>query len=616
MKCNEHLAKIGSICCQKIIPLVFDQSYSYYEQLCAFVTKLNEIICAVNEQNLTIADFENRLNTAFQQYKSEINLAFADFQIEVNQQIEQFTTEIRDEWRIYRETLNQEFSDLQTANAQFKSDMETAWSTYQTQINSTISNFMTAETTARTNFETAQTQRQTNFETSMTNDWTDFETAQTQRQTNFETSMTNDWTAFQAEIESEMDLAKNKYYITYPGTYSGIQTDAPTIPSIAGIFDFNSNIVRVFRAISGKITFVKRCLYGDIDSDPDIPFIDGQGNPISYYVAFENPIVKEFFKPGISVIGTPSIQSGVQEIIVQSVPFITDDLFSVQPELLAVYNTTSPQPADIPVTLNAAVTPYPATNNYDYIVLTFNQMKTALTITQPTGATTKLFPGFIYDAFSGGIIRDPELVNLLDNIIPFALQRGEYTLNDQSTLTFDTLSETKYYRYTASAIGNPISGGYGIIVNIRFTAYAVQLLFSQTTASAPTQLLYRLGTDMTTTPNWRAWQTVGSGGSSASVKTLTYTGTGSNTNTIVFPVTPTVILSIDGMGLENGYVSLSSFRFGSRAVTGSYFNTESSQNGEIRLRAGVDGNNLTLSMGIDAGAVCNVNGETYTVTYI
>ena len=386
---------------------------------------------------------------------------------------------------------------MKNANQHFKTDMQTAWSAYQAQINSTINNFMTAETTARTNFETAQTQRQT-----------DFETAQTTRQTNYENNLTNEWTTFQTEIESEMDLAKNKYYITYPGPYSALQTDPPTISSIAATFDFNSNIVRVFKAVSGKITLVKRCLYGDIDSDPDIPFIDGQGNPIAYYVAFENPVVKEFFKSGITITGTPSIQSGIQEIVVQSIPYITDDLFAEQPKLLAIYNTTSPQPADIPTTLNPALTPYPSTNNYDYIVLTFHQMKTALTITQPTGATTKVFPGFIYDAFSGGVIRDPELLNLLNNIIPFVLQRGEYTLNDQTALTFDTLSETKYYRYTASAIGNPVTSGYGIIINIRFTSYAVQLLFSQTTASAPTQLLFRFGTDMSTTPNWRAWRTV------------------------------------------------------------------------------------------------------------
>lgn len=605
MKCNDHLAKIGSICCQKIIPLVFDQSYSYYEQLCAFATKLNEIICAVNEQNLTIADFENRISLAFDQYKSEINLAFADFQIEVNQKIDEFTTEIRDEWRIYRETLNLEFAELKNANQQFKTDMQTAWASYQTQINSTISNFMTAETTARTNFETAQTQRQT-----------DFETAQTTRQTNYENNLTNDWTAFQTEIESEMDLAKNKYYITYPGAYSALQTDPPTISSIAATFDFNSNIVRVFKTVDHKITLVKRCLYGDIDSDPDIPFIDEQGNPIAYYVAFENPVVKEFFKSGITITGTPSIQSGIQEIVVQSIPYITDDLFAEQPELLAIYNTTTPQPPDVPTTLNPALTPYPSTNNYDYIVLTFHQMKTALTITQPTGATTKVFPGFVYDAFSAGIIRDPELVNLLNNIIPFALQRGEYTLNDQSVLTFDTLSESKYYRYTASAIGNPVSGGYGIIVNIRFTAYAVQLLFSQTTASAPTQLLYRLGTDMNTTPNWRAWQTLSTGGSGATIKTLTYTGDGETTTSIAFPETPSVILSIDGPGAGTGMVNLTCFRFGAKAVSGSWSDNDSGSTGDIAIRADYSGNTLLLTKGQNTGARCNVNGETYTVTYI
>lgn len=108
----------------------------------------------------------------------------------------------------------------------------------------------------------------------------------------------------------------------------------------------------------------------------------------------------------------------------------------------------------------------------------------------------------------------------------------------------------------------------------------------------------------------------GGGGGGSSVKTLTYTGTGSTTNTITFPETPTIILSIDGMGVSNGYVSLGTFRYGSRAVSGCYVNTQNSQKGEIELRATIDGNSLTLSLGADAGAVCNVSGETYTVIYI
>lgn len=115
---------------------------------------------------------------------------------------------------------------------------------------------------------------------------------------------------------------------------------------------------------------------------------------------------------------------------------------------------------------------------------------------------------------------------------PFALQRGEYTLNDQSELTFDTLTDTKYYRYTASAIGNPVPGGYGIIINIRYTAYAAQLLFSQTTAAAPTQLLYRIGTGMNDTPAWKAWQTVSTGsGGGATIDTLWSDSSGATVGT-------------------------------------------------------------------------------------
>ena len=595
---------------QKVLPLVFDNSLSYYEALAHFAHKVNEIITTVNNQTMHMTEWEKEIALAMEVFEQELRQIQADFEEEMEGKWSDFKNEmlawkqdIDEDWTV----MQSEFSALENLIQQQIENLAADYTQYKADL--------TAQQSA---FETAQTARQSNFETAQTNRQAAFEQAQTTRQTNYENNLTNDWTTFQAEIEAELAQTANKYYISYPGTYSALQTDPPTIPSIAGTFDFNSNVVRVFKTIDRKITLVKRCLYGDIDSDPDIPFIDDQGNPISYYVAFENPAVKEFFKSGISVIGTPSIQSGIQEVLVQSVPFITENLFAVQPKLLALYNTTTPQPADIPTALNPAIIPYPSTNNYDYIVLTFHQMKTALTITQPSGSTTKVFPGFVYDAFSGGIIRDPELVNLLDNIIPFVLQRGEYTLNDQSALTFDTLSETKYYRYTASAIGNPVPGGYGIIVNIRFTAYTVQLLFSQTTASAPTQLLYRIGTDMTTTPNWRAWQTVSTGGGSgATIKTLTYTGDGGTTTTIEFPETPSVILSIDGPGTGTGMVNLTSFRFGAKAVCGSWSDLNAStKTGSIAVAADTSGNTLLLSHGANVGSRCNVNGETYTVTYI
>lgn len=87
-------------------------------------------------------------------------------------------------------------------------------------------------------------------------------------------------------------------------------------------------------------------------------------------------------------------------------------------------------------------------------------------------------------------------IDVLQSILDYALVRGDVTLNNQSSKGFDTLDTTGYWRYTGSAINNPIANGYGIIINIRYTVYAVQLLFSQAGSTAPVRLLYRMGVNM------------------------------------------------------------------------------------------------------------------------
>lgn len=103
---------------------------------------------------------------------------------------------------------------------------------------------------------------------------------------------------------------------------------------------------------------------------------------------------------------------------------------------------------------------------------------------------------------------EKEALNTINDAFPYLMQRGEYTLNENSELTFDTLMETKYYRFTGTAIGNPIPGSYGIVINIRYTSYAVQLCFSHLLAADPTRLVFRLGINMSSTPLWRGWQEV------------------------------------------------------------------------------------------------------------
>ena len=42
------MEKLNNFCCIKILPLTYDDSLSYYEQVCKLTAKMNEIIDAVN----------------------------------------------------------------------------------------------------------------------------------------------------------------------------------------------------------------------------------------------------------------------------------------------------------------------------------------------------------------------------------------------------------------------------------------------------------------------------------------------------------------------------------------------------------------------------------------
>jgi uncharacterized coiled-coil protein SlyX len=63
--------------CTNVVPLVFDNELSFLEKLCAFSQKLNEIVDAINKQNLNAVEFQTLVTTeinAFEKYcTDEIN---------------------------------------------------------------------------------------------------------------------------------------------------------------------------------------------------------------------------------------------------------------------------------------------------------------------------------------------------------------------------------------------------------------------------------------------------------------------------------------------------------------------------------------------------------------
>lgn len=59
--------------CQKVLPIVYDNSLSYYEVLCKLTGKINELIDIINETGNTISEETEQRSEADTQLQNNIN---------------------------------------------------------------------------------------------------------------------------------------------------------------------------------------------------------------------------------------------------------------------------------------------------------------------------------------------------------------------------------------------------------------------------------------------------------------------------------------------------------------------------------------------------------------
>lgn len=67
-----HIAAAFPVFCQKILPLAFDNAESYLEFVAHINAKLNEVICAVNQQTVNFYELTKRIDVEFNAFKTEI----------------------------------------------------------------------------------------------------------------------------------------------------------------------------------------------------------------------------------------------------------------------------------------------------------------------------------------------------------------------------------------------------------------------------------------------------------------------------------------------------------------------------------------------------------------
>lgn len=86
--------------CNKILPLVYDDSLSYYEVLCKTSAKLNEVINSTNG-----------LLAAWDTYKNDIDKAFGDYTAGLDKKFDDLTDKIDADFLRYKDTVNDAIRD-------------------------------------------------------------------------------------------------------------------------------------------------------------------------------------------------------------------------------------------------------------------------------------------------------------------------------------------------------------------------------------------------------------------------------------------------------------------------------------------------------------------------
>lgn len=121
--------------CNKILPLVYDDSLSYYEVLCKTSAKLNEVITSTNG-----------LLAAWDTYKNDIDKAFGDYTAGLDKKFDDLTDKIDADFLRYKDTVNDAIRDEfaeQERRLTAQDDKITAQDTQITAISDKVNTFIT-----------------------------------------------------------------------------------------------------------------------------------------------------------------------------------------------------------------------------------------------------------------------------------------------------------------------------------------------------------------------------------------------------------------------------------------------------------------------------------------
>lgn len=128
--------------CHKILPLVYDDSLSYYEFLCKMNAKLNEVIDTTNGLVEAWEKFQAELEKAWQDYKSALTAEWTEYRAEMDLKYSTLLGTVNTEINAMKNDISTFKNDISTQITTFEAKVEGDYAEYTAAIEEKINAFI------------------------------------------------------------------------------------------------------------------------------------------------------------------------------------------------------------------------------------------------------------------------------------------------------------------------------------------------------------------------------------------------------------------------------------------------------------------------------------------
>lgn len=128
--------------CHKILPLVYDDSLSYYEFLCKMNAKLNEVIDSTNGLVEAWERFQAELEKAWEDYKSALTAEWTDYRAEMDLKYATLLGTVNTEINAMKNDISTFKTDISNQITTFEAKVEGDYAEFTTRIEEKINTFI------------------------------------------------------------------------------------------------------------------------------------------------------------------------------------------------------------------------------------------------------------------------------------------------------------------------------------------------------------------------------------------------------------------------------------------------------------------------------------------